>query len=133
MSKSLLIMDLSCPQCAERLTDGCKVRLDAYIKESGQHGVMALSAAFGDYTVVTDMDVPEGTVVEFRCPKCEAGLAIPLECKLCKAPMVSLNLAQGGYVEFCSRRGCKGHALGGIGDIDQMMNLMNRMFETPYD
>ena len=47
--------------------------------------------------------------------------------------MVSLNLKQGGYVEFCSRRGCKGHALGGVGDIDQMMNLMNRMFETPYD
>jgi hypothetical protein len=47
--------------------------------------------------------------------------------------MASLNLTSGGYLEFCSRRGCKGHALGGVGDIDQMMNLMNRMFETPYD
>ncbi len=41
--------------------------------------------------------------------------------------------ASGRVLEFCSRRGCKGHALGGVGDIDQMMSLMNKMFETPYD
>ena len=37
---------------------------------------------------------------------------LPLACKLCGAPMASLNIAKGGYLEFCSRRGCKGHALG---------------------
>ena len=58
-------------------------------------------------------------------------LAAP--CRLCKAPVVSLGLSTGGFVEFCSRRGCKGHALGGVGDIDQMMSLMNKMFDTPYD
>jgi hypothetical protein len=47
--------------------------------------------------------------------------------------MASLNIRDQGYIEFCSRRGCKGHALGGVGDIDQMMQLMNKMFETPYD
>jgi hypothetical protein len=58
---------------------------------------------------------------------------LPLACKLCGASMASLNLAGGAYIEFCSRRGCRGHALGGIGDIDQMMSLMNRMLDTPYD
>ena len=46
---------------------------------------------------------------------------------------VSLDIAKGGYLEFCSRRGCKAHAIGGTGNIDDMMSLMHRMFETPYD
>ena len=58
---------------------------------------------------------------------------IPQTCKVCGAPNASLDLKSGGYIEFCTRRGCKGHALGGIGDVDEMMSLMNRMFETPYD
>ena len=58
---------------------------------------------------------------------------LPLACKICGAAMASLNIAKGGHLEFCSRRGCKAHALGGTGNIDDMMSLMNRMFETPYD
>jgi hypothetical protein len=133
MSKQMLVLDVSCPQCGARLTDGTKVPLDAFVKDNHQEGEMRLSAVFGDYTVETELQLKEGFVVEFRCPKCEASLMLPLTCKICGAPMVSLNLVSGGYVEFCSRSGCKGHALGGVGDIDQMMNLMNRMFETPYD
>ena len=36
MSKNLLILELGCPQCDARLTDGSKVRLDAYIEETGR-------------------------------------------------------------------------------------------------
>jgi predicted RNA-binding Zn-ribbon protein involved in translation (DUF1610 family) len=133
MSKQMLVLDVSCPQCGARLTDGTKVPLDAFVKDTHEEGEMRLSAVFGDYTVETELQLKEGYAVEFRCPKCEASLMLPLTCKICGAPMVSLNLVSGGYVEFCSRSGCKGHALGGVGDIDQMMNLMNRMFETPYD
>ena len=49
-----------------------------------------------------------------------------------RAPMASQS-EQRRLPRICSRRSCKGHALGGVGDIDQMINLMNRMFETPYD
>ncbi len=129
----MLVLELCCPQCGETLTEGNKVPLDAYIKETHQEGVMVLSAIFGDYGIDTELVMQPGTVVEFRCPKCEASLMLPLACKVCGAPMASLNLKSGGYVEFCSRRGCRGHALGGVGDIDEMMKLMNRMFETPYD
>lgn len=133
MSKQMLVMELCCPQCHALLTQGTKLPLDAQVRGTQQDGEMILSAVFGDYSVQTDLEMHEGDVVEFRCPKCDASIMLPLTCKLCGAPMASLNLKRGGYLEFCSRRGCKGHALGGVGDIDQMMSLMNKMFETPYD
>ena len=133
MSKHKLIMQLCCPNCNELLTEGTKIPLNAYVKEINREGEMALSATFGDYSMETDLEVKDGQIVDFRCPKCDASIMLNLECKLCSAPMASLNIQSGGYIEFCSRRGCKGHALGGVGDIDDMMNLMNRMFETPYD
>ena len=133
MSKQMLVMELSCPQCKATLTEGAKVHLDGKVKETDQDGEITLSAVFGDYSVETDLDIKEGMIVELRCPNCDCSIMLPITCKLCGAPMASLNIKQNGYIEFCSRRGCKGHALGGIGDIDDMMSLMNRMFETPYD
>ena len=133
MSKHMLIMELCCPQCNQTLTDGAKLRLDAQVKETQQDGEMVLSAIFGDYAIETELNLKEGMTVEFRCPKCDSSIMLPLTCKICGASMASLNLRKGGYLEFCSRRGCKGHALGGVGDIDDMMSLMNKMFETPYD
>ena len=133
MSKHMLVMQLCCPQCDALLTEGTKLPLDAYLREPQREGEMRLSAIFGDYTMESELEVKPGDTVEFRCPKCEAPLTIALTCKLCGAPMASLNMKTGGYIEFCCRAGCKGHALGGVGDIDQMMRMMNKMFETPYD
>jgi hypothetical protein len=133
MSKEMLLMDLYCPHCKARLTQGSKVKLDAHIQDTNQDGEVLLSAIFGDYTLESDLKIREGDLVEFRCSECDASVMLAVTCKLCRAPMASLNLRDQGYIEFCSRRGCKGHALGGVGDIDQMMQLMNKMFETPYD
>ncbi len=133
MSKEMLILDLCCPQCGAHLTKKDRLTLNAYIRDTQQDGVISLVAVFGDYTVETDMDIPEGSITDFRCPQCDSNLNIATSCKLCFAPMVSLNIASGGYLEFCTRKGCKGHALGGLGDIDQMMSLMNKMFNTPHD
>jgi hypothetical protein len=133
MSKEMLVLELSCPYCMARLTTGSKVKLDAHVKDSNQDGEVLLSAVFGDYTLESDLEIREGDLLEFRCPECDASVMLPVNCKLCGASMVSLNIRDQGYVEFCSRRGCKGHALGGIGDIDQMMQLMNKMFATPFD
>ncbi len=133
MTKAMLLMELSCPYCDALLTEGTKILLDAYAEASKQDGPIHLSAIFGDYTVETDLEIPPGTTVQFRCPKCDASIMLPLTCRLCGAKMASLNMTRGGYLEFCARRGCKGHALGGVGDVDEMMKLMNRMLETPYD
>jgi len=133
MSKQMLVMELCCPQCSAALTEGTRVRLDGHVRRTHQQGEIFLSAVFGDYDVKADLSLQEGDVVDYSCPRCEASVMLPLACKFCGAAMASLNIAKGGYLEFCSRRGCKAHALGGTGDIDDMMSLMNRMFETPYD
>ena len=133
MTKQLLLMEVTCPQCGAPLTDGTRIRLDARVQATGQEGEIALSAIFGDYSVETDLRIEEGMIVDFGCPQCESSLTLPLTCKTCRAPMASLNLQRDGYIEFCSRRGCRAHGIGGVGDIDQLMSLMNRMMETPYD
>jgi endogenous inhibitor of DNA gyrase (YacG/DUF329 family) len=133
MSNKMLRMQLACPHCNATLTQGNKVPLDAFVRDTHEDGQIALSALFGDYAIESELEIPAAAIVEFRCPKCDASLMLANPCKLCGAPMASLSIAQGGYLEFCSRRGCKGHVLGGVGEIDDMMNMMNRMFETPYD
>jgi hypothetical protein len=133
MSKQMLLLELVCPHCRAHLTHDDRVTLDAYIPDTHQDGQVSLSAIFGDYSVTTELAIPAGAIAEFRCPSCDASLMLAIPCKICGAPKASLNVASGGYIEFCSRRGCQGHALGGVGDIDQMISLVNRMFETPYD
>jgi hypothetical protein len=133
MTKKMLLMKLECPQCRELLTEGNEVVLDAYVEATHQDGQVALSAVFGDYSLRTDLEIPDGAVASFRCPRCDASLMVTAHCKLCGAPMASLNIEETGYLEFCSRRGCKAHSIGGTGDIDEMMNLMNRLMGTPYD
>lgn len=133
MSKQMLVLQMCCPHCNALLTKGNRLHLDGYLKDSNQDGEVVMSAVFGEYGIETALDIPEGTVVEYRCPKCDMSIMIPARCRKCGAPMASINQVQGGYVEFCARRGCKGHALGGEGDIDEMITLMNKTFNTPYD
>ena len=133
MSNQMLLLEACCPNCGARLTEGQRVHLDAYCKDLNQDGEVSLSAIFGDYDVRTDLKLPPGAVVDFRCPICDASLMIQMPCKLCGAPTASLNLKSGGVLEFCSRAGCKGHALGGFGDVDEMMSLLNTMLNTPHD
>jgi hypothetical protein len=133
MSQQLLLLDVSCPGCRASLTRGDQVALHAHVKDTSQEGEVRLSARFGDYTIESDVDIPAGSVTEFLCPSCDHSLMIDAPCKLCGAPMASVNLATGGSLEFCSRRGCQGHALGGFGDLDEMIDLLNRMFKIPHD
>jgi hypothetical protein len=133
MSKRMLVLELACPHCRASLTDGMVVRLDGHVRETDADGEVLLSAVFGEYTVRSDLAITDGATVDFRCPTCEASLMLELACRQCGAKMVSLDLATGGYIEFCSRRGCRGHAIGGQGDPDEMMGLLNKMWKTPYD
>ncbi len=133
MSRQMLVLELRCPQCGAALTEGARVHLDGHVRRTHQQREVFLSAVFGDDTVDADPTLEEGDIVDLSCPRCEVSLMLPLACKLCGAPMASLNLARGGALEFCSRRGCRAHAFGGIGNIDDMIGLLNRMLETPYD
>jgi hypothetical protein len=133
MTRQMLVLELRCPQCGAVLTEGARVRLDGHVRRTHEQREISLSAVFGDESGEADPTLEEGDVVDLSCPRCEASLMLPLACKICGAALASLNNARGGSVEFCSRRGCKARILGGAGNIDDMMSLMNRMLETPYD
>ena len=133
MNAQNLVMDLQCPHCAAMLTDGQRLPLHAHVRESKKEGEIVLSSVFGDHTVKTDLDIKERWILDLFCPKCDASLMLAVNCKECGGPLASLNIEGGGNLEFCSRKGCKAHALGGFGDVDQMMSLVNRMMNTPYD
>ena len=133
MTKPMLVLELCCPQCGATLTEGSRVRLDGHVRRTHEQREVSLSAVFGDDRAEADPTLEAGDIVDLGCPRCEASLMLPLACRICGAAMASLNIAKGGTLEFCTRRGCKAHAFGGAGNIDDMMSLMNRMLETPYD
>ncbi len=133
MSRDLLLLDLRCPSCGATLTEGDRVLLDGRVRRTGEDGAYTLSAAFGERDARSDLALEADDVVDLSCPKCEASLMLPLPCRLCGASLASLNAARGGGLEVCSRPACRAHALGGSGRIDDLMTLMHRMFDTPYD
>ncbi len=131
MNNKLLLIEVICPKCGADLNEGDRIPLDGMVVDTGARGVIKLSAYFGEYGIETDLNLPQGALVRFYCPKCEESLMISQTCELCHAPLASLEIKKGGHVDFCSRRGCSGHALGGFGDVDQMIELLNRITDTP--
>ena len=133
MSKTILVLEATCPNCDDLLTEGDKVRLVGCRRATGMEGEVRLSAVFGDPAVDSDFEIPQGDVVEFRCPTCDQVLSLNVPCRLCGAPMASLNVRGGGVLDFCTRRGCRAHALGGFGDLDQLIGLINRITTAPHE
>jgi len=129
----LLLLDVQCPNCRARLTRGEQVILQGHTAPAHQDGEVRLSALFGRSEVQTDLAIRDGDVVTYMCPACEHSLTIETPCRFCGAPIASVNLPGGEAMEFCGRRGCRGHVLGGYGDIDEMTDLLNRMFKIPHD
>ena len=132
-NQPLLRLEVHCPNCQALLTQGQHVVLSAHVVPTNEEGELRLSALFGDYQVQTDLTINDGDVVMYSCPSCERSLTVETPCKLCGAPLASVNLASGESMDVCGRRGCRGHALGGYGDVDEMTDLLNRMFKIPHD
>jgi hypothetical protein len=133
MSNPLLLLEVYCPNCQAPLTKGEQVILGAHVASTDQDGEVRLSALFGDSRVESDLTLGEGAVVSYTCPSCERSLTVETPCKLCGAPLASVNLPTGEAMEFCGRTGCRGRVLGGYGDVDEMTDLLNRMFKIPHD
>ena len=133
MSNPLLLLELYCPNCQAPLTSGQQVVLGAHVVATDQDGEIRLSALFGDSRAECDLTVGQDDVLTYACPSCERSLTVETPCRLSGAPLASVNLPSGEPLEFCGRKGCRGHALGGYGDIDEMTDLLNRMFKIPHD
>jgi hypothetical protein len=122
-----------CPNCNAALTRDQHVVLEAQAVGSGKEGEVRLSALFGDSREEADLDVADGEAMTFTCPHCERTLTVDTPCRFCGGPLASVTLASGEPMEFCGRKGCRGHVLGGYGDLDEMTDLLNRMFKIPHD
>lgn len=92
----------------------------------GKPGIIHLDPVYGQYEKKSDPEVPEGEVVAFSCPHCGITLEEPdATCTKCNAPMFSLNLPHGGFVEACERNGCVHHTM----RLVTGAQLMQRMFD----
>jgi len=76
-----------------------------------KHGWLRLSSLYGSFTIESEDEIPENTVLNIFCPTCHAELAGGTDCPVCDAPMVPLIVRGGGMVQICSRRGCHSHLL----------------------
>ena len=108
-------LTVKCPQCGEFLMDenhliNNRKAIKLRIKTSdGNEGFIWLSSIYGDYNYTAEIGIPEGDIVDFICPHCDAHLARPIACEVCSAPIVSFTCSIGGKVSICSRNGCKNH------------------------
>lgn len=107
---------VSCPRCNRSLMDPSyfldgvsSIRVTASFGR--KHGWLRLSSFYGSYTVHSEYEIPMETMLDVFCPHCHTALNSPIDCPDCDAPMVTMNVRQGGVVWICSRRGCKGHML----------------------
>jgi len=126
-----ILLEAICPNCQAALTRGEWIELKLR-HDDGRAGEVALSTYFNDYGVRLPFDIADGTVVTFFCPHCNAELNRDYPCTLCAAPMFTLGIQGGGKIDACTRRGCKGHALGGFGEPDELLMLLNKVIDTPY-
>jgi len=127
-----LLLHTCCPYCKTSLNRDRWIELSMR-HEDGRKGKIFLNAYFGDYSIKPPFPIAEGTIAVFSCPHCQADLTMQGECVLCGAPMFLLELESGGVIDACCRRGCPGHALGGIEDIKELKLLIDYLKESNGD
>ena len=109
-------IEVNCPHCNHSFKDENFV-IDGYpslkINVAMDHkvGWIRLSCLYGSYSISTEFEIPEGTVVTFICPHCNSEIRSTSDCSECGAPMIPMLVDGGGIVQICSRRGCKNHIL----------------------
>jgi NADH-quinone oxidoreductase subunit E len=114
--KRIFPVFVSCPRCnhslmdpEDLLDDVSSVRVT--VSFGRKHGWLRLSALYGSPTIESEYEIPLDTIVDVFCPHCHTDLKGPLICPDCDAPMITMIVRQGGVVQVCSRRGCRGHML----------------------
>jgi len=114
--KHIFSLQVSCPQCnhslmnTEHLIDNFP-SIHITISFGRKHGWLRLSSLYGSYNIESEHEIPMNSEVNFFCPHCHAELAGSSDCPECGTPMILMIVQNGGVIQFCSRRGCKGHIL----------------------
>ncbi len=114
--QAIFPIEVSCSHCNHTMMDA-ENQIDGYpsikvtISFDRNHGSLRLSSLYGSYNTQSDYKIPPDKVINIFCPHCHAELSSGIICLECGAPMVPLIVQGGGIVQFCSRKGCKGHML----------------------
>jgi hypothetical protein len=91
-------------------------------KVGNSRGHLYLSQIYGSYNKIFEqVDDISGSIVECFCSRCSTPFPVVGTCKF-KAPIISLNLKDGGNINVCTRNGCKKHSLE-FEDIDEAFSL----------
>ncbi len=115
-------VEVVCPHCHRRLRDETHI-LDEHpaismnVTFEGRTGWVRLSRLYGRHNHSTELEIPDGTVVGFRCPLCDALIPSPWDCLECGAPMISVPVEGGGQLNICTRRGCTSRRLDWVSSL----------------
>ncbi len=121
-----------CPLCRQKLNDEehlikNKPALRFLVENKGHRGYIWLSAIYGDHETIEpeELDILPGDVVKFFCPHCEKPLPIAGKC-YCKADQIKIELATGGELQFCNRKGCYYGSIRFVNpeDLDRFLGLI---------
>jgi len=92
----------------KKLVDNCpSVKLKIKIGE--EEGIIHLSSVYESYNYTCNIETPKNELIQLYCPHCNSEVKSKIECEVCDAPMIPLDLEFGGNVTICSRVGCKNH------------------------
>ena len=129
-------VEVSCPQCSKSLMDPINPiegfpSINLFVSAGDRTSELWLSALYGSYRGRIDIDITGGRKIEVLCPHCNSNLVTEEPCKMCGAGMVFLMMDHGGMITFCSRFGCKNHAIA-FGDLGKVVvgSVMNRYIVT---
>ena len=114
--KRVFPLEVSCPNCHHSLMDPSYLvdqhpSIKINLSFNDKHGWVRLSSLYGSHNLASEYHIPDDAVAHFFCPYCHSELSGIGACPECNANLGALLVQGGGMVWFCSRRGCKGHAL----------------------
>jgi hypothetical protein len=98
------------------------IKVDVHV--DGKQAPLHLNALYGVFEFESTLQLHPGQIVEIFCPSCGVSL-IDTEsiCGMCKIPMFSILLSDGGQVAACPKIGCHNHRLV-IVDLDAQLGRL---------
>jgi len=114
--KILDIQHAYCTKGCDLMTDNVKIHdmkaIAVKIKYQDKEGLIYLDPEFGSYDHESEIEVPDGAIVQFYCPHCGVSLQAKDEtCRTCSAPVFHLELPGEAGITGCLRKGCFEHKL----------------------
>ena len=114
--KVIDIQSAHCPNGCDLMCEDVKIRgmksIRVKLRWQDKEGFIYLDPEFGKYEHISDLEIPDGEVVEFICPHCSMSLKNEEEtCRSCSSPTFTLDLPGEGQISGCLKKGCFDHTL----------------------